>query len=89
VSAQKQYLLELQAEGSNIEEQDAIEWAVYSNWVKLTWDLETDRKTVAEQLPVIIQGYRRLVADMEAADPMIEAIQGVYDQANHIPGQAR
>ena len=67
--------------------QDAVEWAIYSGWVQLTGDLQTDLiaimgqpgKPETGQYDAICEMYRRRVRELdeqttEAMQPLIEEI---------------
>lgn len=61
----KNYLLRLVEQGTNPEQQDAIEWAILSGWVKLTYKYEQDSTRIASELGAIVSAYRRVVEQME------------------------
>lgn len=67
--------------------QDAVEWAIYSGWIKLTSNLQTDLAAImgqpgkpeTGQYDAICEAYRKVRDDlnqqsMEALQPMLEEI---------------
>lgn len=77
----KHYLNNLISESAdNVEQQDAIEYAIYSGWVKLTYNIETDKATIAEQLAQITTKFRR-IADENAVknSPLLELVGQISD----------
>lgn len=70
----KQYLLRLLHECSEEKfGQDAIEWAVVSGLVDLTFDLKGDVRQTMSRYGEIIEGYRRSLAQTTACPPMPRA----------------
>jgi len=70
----KNYLLKLLEQCSEEKfGQDAIEWALVSGSVRLTYDLEPDVREVMSRYDEIIQGYRRSLAQPTEAAPMTHA----------------
>jgi hypothetical protein len=78
----KKYLLNLLQQCSEEKfGQDAIEWAIFSGLVRLTYDLESDVRESMSRYDEIIEGYRRSLA--QATDrpaklhaPMERAVPG-------------
>ncbi len=68
MGAMKNYLLALLMAGDNQEEQDAIEWAIHSGWLTLTYNLEQDHESIRNQIGPLVEAYRRVVADCEATN---------------------
>ena len=67
----KQYLLGLLHQCSEEQfGQDAIEWAIVSGLVHLTYDLERDARAIMSRYDEIIEGYRRSMAESKDAHPM-------------------
>ena len=65
----KNYLLNLLQQCSEEKfGQDAIEWAVHSGLVRLTYDLERDIRESMSRYDEIIEGYRRALA-LTASQP--------------------
>ncbi len=62
----KNYQLALEMAGDTIEEQDAISYGMTS--LPLTGNIEQDRKTVRENLPQLLETWRRTVRQQEAAE---------------------
>ena len=60
MGATKNYVLKLAELGDTLEQQDAIEWAIFSGWVPLAYELENDRALIRDQLPTILEQFRRL-----------------------------
>ena len=65
MGAVKNYLLDLQSIGEDLEQQDAIEWAIISRWVPITCHRDIDRATITQQLPAILEAYRRRVLELQ------------------------
>jgi hypothetical protein len=67
----KQYLLGLLHQCSEEQfGQDAIEWAIVSGLVHLTYDLERDSHAIMSRYDEIIEGYRRSIAEATETRPM-------------------
>jgi len=60
MGATKNYVLKLAELGDTLEQQDAIEWAIFSGWIPLAYELENDRALIRDQLPTIVEQFRRL-----------------------------
>ena len=70
----KNYLLNLLQECSEEKfGQDAIEWAVLSGLVHLTYDLESDVRESMSRYDEIIVGYRRSLAQAMDGPPKLRA----------------
>jgi hypothetical protein len=87
----KNYLLKLQ-EQCSVQQfgQDAIEWAVISGWIKLTYHLDDDVRIIMDQYDNLIDAYRRRIADLEeqtldAMQPLIAQIPGLGALASRQP----
>lgn len=78
--------------------QDAVEWAIYSGWVTLTGDLQTDLKAImgepgqpeTGQYDDICDAYRRrreelTQASLDALNPLLEEILRPQSLAQNIP----
>jgi len=66
----KNYLLNLLQQCSEEKfGQDAIEWAVVSGRVRLTYDLDRDIRETMSRYDEIIEGYRRSLAQGAAKPP--------------------
>lgn len=85
----KNYLLELLHRCSDDQfDQDAIEWAVVTGLVKLTYDMEKDvhlilgepGKPDTGQLPAIQEAYRRVKQD--SYDALIESYRPLLEELN-------
>ena len=76
----KNYLLNLLQQCSEEKfGQDAIEWAVVSGLVRLTYDLERDVREIMTRYDEIIEGYRSSLAEVtdeprKARAPMERAV---------------
>ncbi|HEY1160399.1 MAG TPA: hypothetical protein VGE83_07200 [Terracidiphilus sp.] len=75
----KNYLLKLQ-EQCSVQQfgQDAIEWAVISGWIKLTYHLDDDVRIIMDQYDNLIDAYRRRIADLE--EQTLDAMQPLIAQ---------
>ena len=64
--------------------QDAIEWALVSGFVRLTYDLDKDIRETMSRYDEIIEGYRRFLAHKPATQraPMERAIPGRREKAD-------
>ena len=40
--------------------QDAVEWAILSGWIKLTYHRDTDLRTIMDQYDQICEAYQRV-----------------------------
>lgn len=61
------YIESLVADYDDQETQDAVEWAIFSNWLKLTYDdRKKDHQTICGLLPEILEAYRRMVRQTES-----------------------
>lgn len=70
----KQYLLNLLHQCSEEKfGQDAIEWAILSGLVRLTYHLEDDVRETMSRYDEIIEAYRRSQAQAPPAPPMAHA----------------
>jgi len=70
----KNYLLKLLEQCSEEKfGQDAIEWAVVSGRVRLTYDLERDVRESMSRYDEIIEGYRRSLAQAKDGPPIPRA----------------
>jgi hypothetical protein len=38
---------------------DAVEYAIYVGWLKLSYDLQTDKETIRKELPSIIERFSK------------------------------
>lgn len=56
--------------------QDALEWAILTNQLRLTYHLKTDCRQAAQQYDVIIDGYQRLLREQEIHDDMMAGLLG-------------
>lgn len=61
----KEYLLDLESIGKTVEQCEAVEWAIMSGWVPITYRRDVDRATIATQLREITNAYRRRVSQLE------------------------
>ena len=84
----KNYLLNLLQQCSEEQfGQDAIEWAVVSGLVRLTYDLDHDIRESMSRYDEIIEAYRRSLAQAAAPNPlnkpapMVRAVPGRRVQA--------
>jgi hypothetical protein len=82
----KNYLLKLQ-EQCSVQQfgQDAIEWAVISGWIKLTYHLDDDVRIIMDQYDNLIDAYRQRESELaqaveigSALNPLFEAILKPY-----------
>jgi hypothetical protein len=84
----KNYLLNLLQQCSEHQfGQDAIEWAIVSGFVRLTYDLDQDIHATMSRYDEIIEGYRRFLAHKPATQraPMERAVpdrRGHTEEAN-------
>jgi hypothetical protein len=70
----KNYLLKLLHQCSEEQfGQDAIEWAVFSGLVRLTYNLEADVRETMSRYDEIIEGYRRSLAPAPVGPPILHA----------------
>ena len=70
----KNYLLKLLHQCSEEKfGQDAIEWAVVSGFVRLTYNLEGDVREAMSRYDEIIERYRRSLAQVSDGPPMSHA----------------
>lgn len=70
MGAMKCYLLNLICIGKTNEEQDAIEWAIYSGWVKLAYKKDDDTKLIRRELPKLIEAFRRVACQHEYVESL-------------------
>lgn len=63
----KQYLLKLLELGDDTEEQDAIEWAIWNNWVTISGHPNQDKQVILKEKPEILAAFRRVIHDHDAA----------------------
>lgn len=77
----KNYLNRLIADTTgDLLEADAVEYAIYSGWLKLTMDYEADKAAVAAQLPTIKEKFRRIADEnIQVNTPMLELIGQIAD----------
>jgi hypothetical protein len=84
----KNYVLKLVEQCSDVQfGQDAIEWAVVSGLVRLSYDLERDVHESMSRYDEILEAYRRSLAQASAPPkpaPMERAVPGRRDQARAI-----
>ena len=73
----KNYLLNLLQQCSEEKfGQDAIEWAITSGLVRLTYKLDTDIHECMSRYDEIIEAYRHALAKLPAPAPMEKAVPG-------------
>ena len=77
MGALKNYLLGIICECApeNGFAQDAIEWAITSGWVTLTYDPKADKEAIMWDYDEIIEGYQRVVHEQERLEAMLELEQ--------------
>lgn len=62
------------------EEADALEYAIYSNWVQLTYKLDQDTAIVQRQLLDFVEKFRRVAMENEATEQaQLQALVGAVD----------
>ncbi len=60
----KNYLLTLLQQCSEEQfGQDAIEWAIFSGLLRLSYDLEADSRSIMSRYDELIEAYRRSIAE--------------------------
>ena len=70
----KQYLLKVLHQCSEEKfGQDAIEWAIVSGFVRLTYNLDSDIREVMSRYDLIIEAYRRSQAQATDRPPLTPA----------------
>lgn len=79
--SQKHYLCKVISETTDdIETSDAVEYAIYSGWVKLTYDLQRDKVIIQNELLNIVEKFRRIAQENQQINtPMLELIGQVSD----------
>jgi len=88
----KNYLLNLLQQCSEHQfGQDAIEWAIVSGFVRLTYDLDKDIRETMSRYDEIIEGYRRFLAHKPATQraPMERAVAGRREKADEANASAK
>ena len=83
----KQYLLNLLQQCSEHKfGQDAIEWAIVSGLVRLTYDLDRDIHETMSRYDEIIEAYRRFQAHKPASQraPMERAVPGRREKGDEV-----
>lgn len=59
----------------DIETQDAVEYAIYSGWVKLTYDLQRDKAVIQRELVNIVEKFNRIAQEnTESNAPLLELV---------------
>jgi len=73
----KNYLLRLLNVSDDGPTQDAIEWAITSGLVPLTYRLENDTRAVTAALPMIIETYQAVVRPKLSStdEPVLEELR--------------
>ena len=72
----KDYLLRLLTECApeNGFAQDAIEWAIFENRIRLSYTLEADKHRIMQQYDTIIANYRAVQAHTASVDRVLELL---------------
>lgn len=71
----KDYFLRIVELGEGVEQQDALEYSIYSGWLQLTYNFEQDKSQVALLLPDIVEQFRRVAQqNMEENEPLRELV---------------
>jgi hypothetical protein len=75
----KEYLLAMIMLGSDSQEQEAIEWAIYRGWFQPSYNFQQDKLAIERQLPVLVERFRQEAREHEAIRnaPMQEFIDSV------------
>ena len=64
----------------DIETQDAVEYAIYSGWVKLTYDLQRDKAVIQRELVNIVEKFNRIAQEnTESNAPLLELVGQISD----------
>ena len=81
MGAIKNYLNKVISEtADDIETQDAVEYAIYSGWVKLTYDLQRDKAVIQRELVNIVDKFRRIAQEnTESNAPLLELVGQISD----------
>jgi hypothetical protein len=81
MGAMKNYLCKVISETTDdIETADAVEYAIYSGWVKLTYDLQRDKVIIQKELLNIVEKFRRIAQEnIQTNAPMLELIGQISD----------
>ncbi len=77
----KNYLLKVITETTeDVEQQDAVEYAIFSKWVALTYDIEKDKLLIQRELPAILEKFRRIAAENQTINaPLAELVSQIHD----------
>jgi hypothetical protein len=82
----KNYLLKLLEKCSDEAfGQDAVEWAIVSGWVKLTYHLNDDVQTIRSQYDQLAAAYRQRVSEL--TEQSLEVMQPLIAQIRIAPRQ--
>jgi hypothetical protein len=79
--SEKHYLCKVISETTDdIESSDAVEYAIYSGWIKLTHNLEQDKAAITAALPDITERFQRIAQEnIQVNTPMLELIGQISD----------
>lgn len=73
MGAMKNYLLSLLQAADTQEEEDALEWGIYNNHIKPTYDLKKDHETIRSAMPELLEAWRRLAHQQQEAETQLVA----------------
>ena len=74
----KNYLIDMLNVGEDVQQRDAIEYALYSGWLTLTYDRDTDTQAITDKLPEFVEAFRRVAQEnIEANEPLRELIGAI------------
>jgi hypothetical protein len=79
--SEKHYLCKVISETTDdIETSDALEYAIYSGWIKLSHNLEQDKAAIQAALPDIVANFKRIAQEnIQVNTPMLELIGQIAD----------
>jgi hypothetical protein len=75
----KDYMLAMIVLGSDSQEQEAIEWAIYQGWFKPTYNFPQDKLAIERQLLVFVEKLQQEAREKEAIKntPMREFVNSI------------
>lgn len=77
----KHYLCRLISETTDdLESADAVEYAIYSGFIRLTYDLQRDKTLIQNQLITIMERFHVITeANQQLNAPMLELVGQIHD----------
>ena len=75
----KDYLLAMIVLGSDALEQEAIEWAIFQEWFKPTYNFQQDKRAIESQLPSLVAKFQQETRENESIKnaPLHEFIESI------------